>query len=147
MKLDVIRRYRAQVEGVVRMELLVSRQKLQGAETHCQALDAQTEVTVERYRTKVSAGMVVEEFIEWQATCDAEAALLTEARQVEGRFRDEWHQKQNDLRVAMQERRTLDRLADRVRLQHQALQHRVEQAQMDEAARRTSAIGGLHNPL
>jgi hypothetical protein len=27
------------------------------------------------------------------------------------------------------------------------LQHRVEQAQMDEAARRTSAIGGLHNPL
>ena len=147
MKLDSVRRYRAQVEDVLHMDLLRARQTLQDAETTCHTLDAQMRMTAERYFAKVSAGMALEEFLEWQVTFDAEAALLTQARQVEGRLRDEWHQKQNDLRDAMQERRTLDRLAERVRLQHQALQHRVEQAQMDEAARRTSAMGGLHNPL
>jgi flagellar export protein FliJ len=91
--------------------------------------------------------MALEEFIEWQAKFDAEAAMLMQARQVEDRFRAEWHQKQNDLRDAMQERRTLDRLAERVRLQQQALQHRVEQMQMDEAVRRAGAKGGLQNPL
>ena len=147
MKLDAVRRYRAQVEDVLRMDLLRARQSLQDAETTCHALDVQTRVTAERYFAKASAGMALEEFLEWQATCDAEAALLAQARQVESRLRDEWTQKQNDLRDAMQERRTLDRLAERLRLQHQLLQQRVEQMQMDEAARRTSAMGGLHNPL
>lgn len=146
MKLDAVRRYRAQVEDVLRMDLLRARQNLQDAEAVCQALGAQTQVTVERYFAKVSAGMPVEEFLEWQATCDAEAALLTQARQAEARLRDEWNRKQQDLRDAMQERRTLDRLAERLRLQHQAVQHRVEQTQMDEAARRTGAMSGLHNP-
>jgi flagellar export protein FliJ len=147
MKLDAVRRYRAQVEDVLRMDLLRVRQNLQNAETTCHALDAQTRVTAERYFAKAGAGMALEEFIEWQATFDAEASLLAQARQVEGRLRDEWNQKQNDLRDAMQERRTLDRLAERLRAQHQILQHRLEQMQMDEAARRTSAMGGLHNPL
>jgi flagellar export protein FliJ len=147
MKLDVVRRYRAQVEGVLRMDLLRARQNLQDAETTCHSLEAQMRATGERYFAKVSAGMTVEEFLEWQTTFEAEAAMLTQVRQVEGRLHDEWSQKQNSLREAMQERRTLDRLAERMRLQHRALRHRVEQMQMDEAARRTSAMSGLHNPL
>ena len=147
MKLDVVRRYRAQVEDVLRMDLLLARQNLQDAEAACHTLDAQMRMTSERYFAKVSAGMALEEFLEWQVTFDGEAILLAQARQVEDQLRDEWHQKQNDLRDAMQERRTLDRLAERLRLQHQALQHQVEQTQMDEAARRTSAMGGPHNPL
>lgn len=147
MKLDAIRRYRAQVEEIVRMELLVSRQNLQDAEATCQALDAQTGVMAERYCANASAGMALEDFIGWQATFDAEAALFTQARQVEVRLREEWNQKQHDLRDAMQERQTLDRLAERVRLQQQALRDRVEQMQMDEAARRTSAMGGLRSSL
>jgi len=147
MKLDAIRRYRAQVEDVLRMDLLRARQNLQDAETACHALDAQMRETVERYCVKASAGMALEEFFEWQATYDAEAAMHTQARLVEERFRNEWHQKQNDLRDAMQERRTLDRLAERVRLQQRVAQHRVEQMQMDEAARRTSPMRGSHNPL
>jgi flagellar export protein FliJ len=147
MKLDVVRRYRAQVEDVLRMDLLRARQNLQDAEVTCQALDTQTRVTAERYCANASAGMALEEFIEWQATFDAGAALLTQSRLVEGRLRDEWHQKQNDLRDAMQERRTLDRLAERVRLQQRVLQHRVEQMQMDEVARRTSTTRDLHSSL
>jgi flagellar export protein FliJ len=147
MKLDAVRRYRAQVEDVMRMDLLRARQDLQDAETSCHALEAQMRETVERYCAKASTGMAPDEFFEWQATCDAEAAMLTQARQVECRCRDEWHQKQNGLRDAMQERQTLDRLAERVRLQQRALQHRVEQMQMDEAARRTSAVSGSHNSL
>lgn len=147
MKLDAIRRYRAQVEDLLRMDLLQARQNLQDVENLCRALDAQTQESVERYSAKVSAGMALEEFIEWQTTFDSEAALLTQARQTEGRLRDVWSQKQHDLREAMQERRTLDRLAERVRLQEQAVRNRAEQMQMDEAARRTGAMGGLQNSL
>ena len=147
MKLDAVRRYRAQVEDVLRMDLLRARQDLQDAETLCHVLDTQMRATVERYSAKASAGMAPDEFFEWQAVCDSEAAMLAQAQQIEGRCRDEWHQKQNDLRDAMQERRTLDRLADRIRLQQRVLQHRVEQMQMDEAARRTSAMNGSHNLL
>ena len=147
MKLDAARRYRAQVEDVLRMELLRARQNLQDAETACHALAAQMQVTAEQYFVKTSAGMALEEVLEWQATFDAEAAMLTQARQLEGRFRGEWNQKQNDLRDAMRDRRTLDRLAERLRLQHRVLQYRIEQMQMDEAARRTSAMGDRHNPL
>lgn len=147
MKLDSVRRYRAQMEEIVRMELLQARQNLQDVASLCQALDAQTQKSAEGYCAKASAGMALEDFIEWQATFDVEAALLTQARQTESRLRDVWSQKQHELREAMQERRTLDRLAERGRLQQQALQDRVEQLQMDEAARRTSAMGSRQNSL
>ena len=147
MKFDAIRRYRAQVEDVLRMDLLQARQNLQEVENLCLALEAQTQESSAQYSSKVSAGMALEEFVEWQTTFDAEAALLTQARQTEGRLRGVWTQKQQDLREAMQERRTLDRLAERVRLQEQAARDRVEQMQMDEAARRTGATGGLRNSL
>ncbi|MCX5724606.1 MAG: flagellar FliJ family protein [Nitrospirae bacterium] len=145
MKLDAVRRYRAQVEEVVRMELLQARQNLQDVENLCQTLDAQMGMTADQYAEKVTAGMALEEFIEWQATFDSEASLLAQARQTEGRLRDAWHLKQNDLREAMQERRTIDRLAERMRLQDQIVQHQIEQTQMDEAARRTSPMGSLQN--
>ncbi|MDH4188075.1 MAG: flagellar FliJ family protein [Nitrospira sp.] len=142
MKLDAVRRYRAQVEEVLRMELLVSYQNLQDAELLCRSLDARMRMTSERYAAKASAGMAVEEFMEWQAVSDAEAAMLVQARQDEVRLRDEWSRKQQDVREAMQERRTLDRLAERMRQQQQVAQHHIEQLQMDEAARRT---GGRHH--
>lgn len=145
MKLDAVRRYRAQVEEVVRMELLQARQNLQDIENLCQTLDAQMGMTAAQYAEKVTVGMALEEFVEWQATFDSEASLLVQARQTEGRLRDAWHLKQNDLREAMQERRTIDRLAERMRLQDQIVQHHIEQTQMDEAARRTSPMGSLQN--
>ncbi len=145
MKLDAVRRYRAQVEDLLRMDLLHARQNLQDAEAACQALDAQARGTAERYMAKASSGIVLEEFLEWQVTCDAEAVLLTQAWQAECRCREEWHQKQQELQLAMQERRTLDRLAERLRQQQRVIQYRAEQSQMDESARRTSGISRSHN--
>lgn len=147
MKLDAVRRYRAQVEDVARMDLLVARQLLQDADITCQALEAQMQATSEGYVARAGVGMVLEEFIELQAACDAQAASLAQARQVEARLREEWNRKQQDLRDAMQDRRTLDRLAERQRRQSLAVQHRLEHMQMDEAARRAGAMGGMQNPL
>jgi len=146
MKLDAVRRYRAQVEDVLRMDFLLACQSLEDAEMTCQTLEAQMQATAERYMANASVGMALEEFIERQAACDAEAVSLAQARQVEARLREEWNQKQHDLREAMQERRTLDRLAERVRRQALAVQHRLEHVQMDEAARRTGAMGGSQTP-
>ena len=145
MKLDAVRRYRAQVEDLLRMDLLHARQNLQDAESAYQALDEQARMTAERYMAKASSGIVLEEFLEWQVTCDAEAVLLTQAWQAECRCREEWHQKQQELQLAMQERRTLDRLAERLRQQQRVIQYRAEQSQMDESARRTSGISRSHN--
>lgn len=147
MKLDAVRRYRAQVEEVARMELLVARQHLEDADMTCRTLEAQMQATSEGYVAKAGLGMALEEFIELQAACDAQAASLAQARQVEARLREEWNRKQQALRDAMQERRTLDRLAERQRSQSLAMQHRLEHMQMDEAARRAGAMGGLQNPL
>lgn len=147
MKLDAIRRYRTQVESLLRMDLLQASQSLQDAEGASQALDARMKAADERYAAKASAGMALEEFLEWQTACDAEAALLAQARQAEDRLREVWSQKQQDLREAMQERRTLDRLAERIRLQRQAIQDHIEQGQMDEAAHRTNALSGPRNSL
>ena len=144
MKLDAVRRYRAQVEDLLRMDLLHARQNLQDAESACQALDAQARMTAERYVAKASSGIALEEFLEWQVTCDAEAAMLTQAWQAECRCREEWHQKQQELQMAMQERRTLDRLAERFRQQQRVIQYRAEQLQMDESARRTSGMTSAH---
>lgn len=145
MKLDAVRRYRAQVEDLLRMDLLHARQNLQDAESAYQALDEQARMTAERYMAKASSGIVLEEFLEWQVTCDAEAVLLTQAWQAECRCREEWHQKQQELQLAMQERRTLDRLAERLRQQQRVIQYRAEQSQMDESARRTSGISRSNN--
>ena len=147
MKLNAVRRYRAQVEDLLRMDLLRARQNLQDAEAACLTLDAQARLTAERYMAKASTGIALEEFLEWQVTCDAEAAMLTQALQAEGRCRDEWNQKQHDLRDAMQERRTLDRLAERLRQQQRVVQYRAEQIQMDESARRTSGMASPYNSL
>ena len=145
MKLDAVRRYRAQMEDLLRMGLLHARQNLQDAEAACQALDAQARMTADRYVAKASTGIALEEFLEWQVTCDAEAAMLTQAWQAECRCREEWNQKQQELRDAMQERRTLDRLAERLRRQQRVIQYRAEQLQMDESARRISGMPSSHN--
>ena len=49
----------------------------------------------------------------------AETSNLAAAKQVEGQLREAWNQKQDELREAMQDRRTLDRLAERMRQQQQ----------------------------
>jgi flagellar export protein FliJ len=140
MKLDVLRRYRAQLEEVVRMDLFLLRQELQDAEACSRLLDAHIRLTTDAYLAKAGGGVALDEFLVWQSRFAAETSMLAQARQVEAQLREAWNQKQDELREAMQDRRKLDRLAERMRQQRTVVQHRVDQMEMDEAARRTSVM-------
>ena len=140
MKLDVLRRYRAQLEEVARMDLFRLRQELQDAEARTRLLDDQMKRTTEASLAKTGGGVGLEEFLVRQSMLTAEASNLSVAMQMEGRLREAWNLKQEELREAMQDRRTLDRLAERARQQHRGVQGRVEQMEMDEAARRRSVM-------
>jgi flagellar export protein FliJ len=140
MKLDVLRRYRAQQEEVVRMDLFRLRQELQDAEARTHLLDEQMKRTADASLAKTGRGVGLEEFLVRQSMLTAEASNLSVAMQVEGRLRGAWNLKQEELREAMQDRRTLDRLAERARQQRRGVQGRIEQMEMDEAARRRSVM-------
>ena len=140
MKLEVLRRYRAQLEEVVRMDLFRLRQELQGAEEHARLLDAQIRLTTDAYMAKAGGGVALDEFLVWQSMLTAETSKLAGAKQVEGQLREAWSLKQDELREAMQDRRTIDRLAERMRQQRLLVQHRIDQIEMDEAARRMSVL-------
>ena len=140
MKLDVLRRYRAQLEEIVRMDFFVLRQELQDAEARSRLLDAHMRLTTDAYLAKAGGGVALDEFLVWQSKFTAGTSKLAAAKLVEGRLREAWNQKQDELREAMQDRRKLDRLADRMRHQRHLVQHRVDQTEMDEAARRTTVM-------
>jgi len=140
MKLDALRRYRAQLEEVVRMDLFLLRQELQDAEARARLLDAHMRLTTDAYLAKAGGGVALDEFLVWQSMFTAETSNLAAAQQVEGQLREAWNQKQDELREAMHDRRKLDRLAERMRQQRHLVQHRVDQMEMDEAARRTSVM-------
>jgi flagellar biosynthesis chaperone FliJ len=140
MKLDVLRRYRAQVEEVVRMDLFRLRQELDDVEARARLLEEHIRLTTEEYVAKAGKGMALDEFLVWQSRLTADTSLSAVAKQMEGRLHEAWDQKQVELCEALQERRTLDRLAERVRRQRLLVQHRVVQVEMDEAARRTTAL-------
>jgi flagellar export protein FliJ len=140
MKLDVLRRYRAQLEEVVRMDLFRLRQELQDAEARTRLLDDQMKRTTEASLAMTGGGVGLEEFLVRQSMLTAAASNLAVAMQVEERLQEVWSLKQEELREAMLDRRTLDRLAERVRQQHRCVQGRAEQMEMDEVARRRSVM-------
>jgi hypothetical protein len=85
MKLDVLRRYRAQVEEVVRMDLFLLRQDLQDAEARSRLLEANMRLTTDAYLAKAGGGVALDEFLVWQSRLIAETSKLAAAKQLE------WH--------------------------------------------------------
>jgi flagellar export protein FliJ len=140
MKLNVLRRYRAQLEEVARMDLFQLRQELHEAEARVRLLDEHMKLTTNAYLAKAGGVVALDEFLVWQSRFQAGTSLLAHARQEEVRLSGAWSQKQSELREAMQDRRTLDRLAERMRQQHQLVQDRIDQMEMDEAARRMTVM-------
>jgi flagellar export protein FliJ len=140
MKLDVLRRYRAQLEEVVRMDLFQLRQDLQEAEARARLLDEHMRLTTDAYLAKAGGIVALDEFLVWQSRFQAGSAMLAQARQEEVRLSGAWSQKQDELRVAMQDRRTVDHLAERMRQQRQLVRDRIDQMEMDEAARRMPVL-------
>ena len=140
MKLGVLRRYRAQVEEVVRMDLFRLRQELYDVEAHARLLEERVRRTTDEYSGKAAGGLALDEFLVWQSRLAADTSKSAAARQMEEQLRGAWDQKQGELREAMQARRTLDRLAERIGQQRRLVQNRVDQMEMDEAARRTTMM-------
>jgi flagellar export protein FliJ len=140
MKLDVLRRYRGQLVEVAQMDLFQLRQNLHEAEARARLLDEHMKLTTDAYLAKAGGIVALDEFLVWQSRFQAGAALLAQARQEEVRLSKAWSQKQKELREAMHDRRTVDRLAERMRQQRQLVQDRIDQMEMDEAARRTSVM-------
>jgi flagellar export protein FliJ len=140
MKLNVLRRYRAQLEEVVRMDLFQVRQDLQEAEARARLLDEHMRLTTDAYLAKAGGIVALDEFLVWQSRFQAGTTLLAQARQEEVRLSGAWSQKQDELRVAMQDRRTVDHLAERMHQQRQLVQDRIDQMEMDEAARRMPVL-------
>ena len=140
MKLNVLRRYRAQLEEVARMDFFRLRQELQDVEARVFLLEERMSCTTDAYLAKASGGVALDEFLVWQSMVAAETSKLAEAKQAERQLREAWNRKQDALRVAMQDCRTLDRLAERRRQQQRLVEDRVDQMELDEAARRTNVM-------
>jgi flagellar export protein FliJ len=140
MKLGVLRRYRAQVEEVIRMDLFRLRQELNDIEVRARLLEERVRRTTDEYSGKAAGGLALDEFLVWQSRLTADTSKSAAVRQMEVQLREAWDQKQGELREAMQDRRTLDRLAERIRQQRRLVQNRVDQEEMDEAARRTTMM-------
>ena len=140
MKLEVLRRYRAQLEEVARMDFFRLRQELHDVEAHVLLLEERISLTTDAYSTKAAGEVALDEFLVWQSMVAAETSTLAQAKQLERQLREAWNQKQDTLREAMQDRRTLDRLAERMRQERRLVQDRVAPMEMDEAARRTSVM-------
>ena len=122
------------------MELFQLRQELQDSEARSRLLDEHMRITTHTYLVDAGKGVALDEFLVWQSRFQAGTALLAQARQEEVRLNKAWSEKQDELRDAMQDRRTLDRLAERMRQQRHLVEHRIEQMEMDEAARRVSVM-------
>jgi flagellar export protein FliJ len=140
MKLGVLRRYRAQVEEVVRVDLFRLRQELHELEARAHLLEERMRRTTDEYSGKAAGGLALDEFLVWQSRLAADTSKSVAARQMEEQLRGAWDQKQGELREAMQDRRTLDRLAERIGQRRRLVQNRVDQMEMDEAARRTTMM-------
>jgi flagellar export protein FliJ len=140
MKLDVLRRYRAQLEEVARMDLFQLRQDLQEAEARARLLDEHMRLMTDAYLAKAARIVALDEFLVWQSRFQAGSVMLAQARQEEVRLSGAWSQKQDELRVAMQDRHTVDHLAERMRQQRQLVRDRIDQMEMDEAARRMPVL-------
>jgi flagellar biosynthesis chaperone FliJ len=140
MKLGVLRRYRAQVEEVVRMDLFRLRMELHEIEARARLLEERMRRTTDEYSGKAAGGLALDEFLVWQSRLAADTSKSVAARQMEGQLREAWDQKQGELREVMQDRRTLDRLAERIGQRRRLVQNRVDQMEMDEAARRTTMM-------
>jgi flagellar biosynthesis chaperone FliJ len=103
-------------------------------------LEERVRRTTDEYSGKAAGGLALDEFLVWQSRLTADTSKSAAVRQMEVQLREAWDQKQGELREAMQDRRTLDRLAERIRQQRRLVQSRVDQTEMDEAARRTTMM-------
>jgi flagellar export protein FliJ len=118
------------------MELARITQDLAGMERRCDALTARMDSDAAAFRVHAEQGMAIESVLEWQSRMDEARAAVEQSRRVIVELTDQWKQAQARLIAATQERKVLDRLAERQQAAHRADVQRREQQATDESAAR-----------
>ena len=85
--------------------------------------------------------MTIEAWLEWQGRIDSQQAALRRVRDEIDQAVETWQHTQALLIEASQERRLLDRVADKRREAQRAEEGRQEQRTTDEAASRRYSVG------
>jgi len=142
MSLDALRRLKERAEEAAMMELARITQDLAGMERQYDALTARMESDADAFRIQAEQGMAIETMLEWQGRMDEERAAAQQSRRVIADLTARWKQAQARLVVASQERKMLDRLAERQEAAHRANIQRREQQATDESATRLRLWSG-----
>ncbi len=142
MSFDSLRRLKERAEEAVMMELARITQDLAGMERQCDALTVRMESDAGAFRAQAEQGMAIETVLEWQGRMDEQRAAVQRSRRVIAELTNQWAQAQARLVVATQERKVLDRLAERQRASHCADIQRREQQTTDESATRLRLWSG-----
>jgi flagellar export protein FliJ len=142
MSLDALRRLKERAEEAAMMELARITQDLAGMERHHDALTARMESDATAFRIQAEQGMAIETVLEWQGRMDEVRAAVQQSRRVIMNLTEQWKQAQARLVVATQERKVLDRLAERQEAAHRSDIQRREQQATDESASRLRLWSG-----
>jgi flagellar FliJ protein len=136
MSLDSLRKLRVRAQEALTMELAQVTQELVRIEQRCDALEAKIRSETSAYRLETERGLVIEAMLEWEGRLDSQGAALKQARNAISDLTQAWTGIHTRLIEATQERRVLDRLAERQGEAHRAELRRREQRATDEAAGR-----------
>lgn len=136
MSLDSLRKLRAQTEEAITMELAQITQELVRLEQQSRLLEAQIHAEASLYSRQAEEGLPIEAVLEWHARLDSQQAALIRTEAQAGDLTVAWNHTHARLIEATQERKVLDRLAERNRKSREGELRRREQLVMDEAAQR-----------
>lgn len=142
MSLDALRKLHAQTVEALMLELARITQQLVQSEQQVEALNARILSDAAVYRQQTEEGLAIEHVLEWHARMDAQQTALKHARQAVGAWTDAWNQTQARLVEASQERKVLDRYAERREHLQRTDAGRREQLALDEAGQRQHASLG-----
>jgi flagellar export protein FliJ len=141
MSLESLRKLRAQEVERLMMELAQITRILTQNEERCRDIEAQIQKDVVLYDRQSAQGLTIEVWLEWQGRIDSQQAALRRVRDEIDQAVETWQHTQALLIEASQERRLLDRVADKRREAQRAEEGRQEQRTTDEAASRRYSVG------
>lgn len=136
MSLESFRKLRARTVERLMMELAQITRTLDQNEERCRDIEAQIQKDVVIYDRQSAQGLTIEAWLEWQGRIDSQQAALRRVRSEIAQTVEAWQHTKALLVEASQERRLLDRVADRRRDAERAEAGRQEQRTTDEAASR-----------
>ncbi|MFY4727762.1 flagellar export protein FliJ [Nitrospira sp. BLG_2] len=146
MSLESLRKLRAQTVESLMMELAKITRALARSEERYRDIETQIQKDVAVYDRQSAQGLTIEAWWEWQGSMDSQQAALRQARLEIDQAVEAWRHTKALLVEASQERKLLDRVADKRRETQRAEAGRQEQRTTDEAASRRYSARKDSNP-